>query len=151
MALKEEISQNLKEAMKAQDELKTSVLRMLISAVKNYEIAKGGAGYTASDEEVLGVVQKEIKQRGDSIESFKAGNRPEMAEKETQEMRILQGYLPPQMAEDELRSLVKAAVSSSAASSMAQMGQVMGVLMPQVKGKADPTLVSQLVKEELSR
>ena len=151
MALKEEIAQNLRRSMLDREELKTSVLRMLTSSIKNYEIAKSGAGYEASDDEVLGVIQKEIKQRQDSIESFRIGNREEMADKEEAEMKILQGYLPPQMTEGELRTLVKGAVSSSGATSITQMGQVMGIMMPQVKGKADGTLVSKMVKEELSK
>ena len=110
--------------------LKVSTLRMVMAAVKNFEIAKGGAGYSASSDEVLGVVQKEIKQRQESIESFEKGNREDLAGKEKKEMEILRVYLPPQMAEEEIRKLVEEAIRQTGVSTMAEMGKVMGVLMP---------------------
>jgi len=151
MNLKETISNDLKQAMLARDELKVSTLRMLTSAIKYSEIARGGAGSQASDEEVLSLVQKEIKQRQESIESFKLGKREDLVQKETQEMEILKSYLPPQLSVEEIRILVRDAVVSSGARSLAEMGKVMGILMPQIKGKANGTLVSQIVKEELGK
>lgn len=147
---KKDLQEQLKQSMLARDELKTSVLRMLISAINYYEIEKGGAGYNATDEDVMSVIEKQVKQRKDSIEQYTSGNRPELAAKESQELELLQVYMPEQMGEEEIRTLVKDAVSQTGATSIQEIGKVMGVLMPQVKGKADGGLVSKIVKEELS-
>lgn len=148
--LKTRLKEELKQAMLTKDVLKTSVLRMLISAITYYEIQKGGAGYEATDEDVLQVIQKEAKQRRDSIEEFKKANRPELVEKETKELEMLQVYLPQQMNEDQIREIVKQTISEIGATTNADMGKVMGALMPKVKGKADGGLVSKIVKESLS-
>jgi len=145
-ALKEE----LKQSMLARNELKTSVLRMLLSAINYYEIQKGGAGYEASEEDVLTIIQKEAKQRRDSIEEFKKAGRQELVDKETKELEFLSVYLPAQMNEEEITKLVKEAIAQTGATSMADIGKVMGALMPKVKGKADGNLVSGIVKKELS-
>lgn len=147
--LKQKIQDELKQAMLSRDEMKTSVLRMLKSAVGYYEINKGGAGYEASDEDVLNVINTQVKQRRDSIEQFTNAGRTELADKEQKELTILQVYLPEQMSEDEVRKLVTEAVKQTGAASPQDMGKVMGALMPKVKGKADGTLVSRLVKEQL--
>lgn len=147
---KQELQDQLKQSMLARDTEKTSVLRMIISAIGYYEINKGGAGYEATDEDVLTVLQKEAKQRRDSIESFIQGGRPELAEKEQKELEIIQSYLPAQMGEEEIRTLVKEAISQTGASSPQDMGKVMGALMPKTKGKADGTLVSKIVREQLA-
>ena len=136
--------------MLARDELKTSVLRMLLSAINYSEIEKGGAGYEATDEDVLSVIQKEVKQRRDSIEEFKKGGRQELVDKETKELEILQTYLPEQMSEDEIRKSVEETISQTGAKSIRDMGRVMGALMPKLKGKADASLVSKIVRENLS-
>lgn len=146
---KQDIQNDLKESMLAKDELKTSVLRMLVSAIGYFEIEKG-AGYQATEEDVATVVGREIKKRKESIEMYKQGGRQELADKEQKELEILQAFLPEQMGEDEVRNLVNQAISQTGASSMQDMGKVMGVLMPQVKGRADGSLVSNIVKEELS-
>lgn len=148
--VKDQIQEDLKQAMLAKDEFKLSTLRMLKSALQYYEINKGGAGYTATDEDVLDVVEKEVKKRRESIEMYKSGGRNELAEKEEKELQILQAYLPEQMSEDEIRKLVDEAVEATDASTMQDMGKVMGALMPKVKGKADGNLVSRLVREKLS-
>ncbi len=148
--MKDELREELKQSMLARDEVKTSVLRMLLSALNYYEIQKGGAGYEATDEDVLAVVQKEVKQRKDSIEQFKNAGRQELADKENDELKILEQYMPAQMGEEEIRTLVKEAIAKTGASTPAEMGKVMGALMPSTKGKADGSLVSQIVKEELS-
>lgn len=147
---KEQLQKELKESMLARDELRTSVLRMLLSAINYYEIQKGGAGYNATDEDIMSVIQTQVKQRKDSIEQFKAGQRPELAEKEEKELQILMKYMPQQMSEDEIRNLVKEAITQTGVSSMQDFGKIMGALMPKVKGKADGNLVSKIVKEELS-
>lgn len=148
---KQDLQNELKQAMLARDAEKTSVLRMIISAIGYYEINKGGAGYTATEEDVMNVLQSQAKQRRDSIEQFKAGNRPELAEKEQKELDLIQSYLPAQMGEDEIRNLVKEAIAQTGASSPQDMGKVMGALMPKTKGKADGSLVSRIVREELSK
>ncbi len=146
---KQKLQEELKQAMLARDVLKTSVLRLLLSAINYYEIQKGGAGYEATDEDVLQVIQKEAKQRRDSIEEFKKANRPELVEKESKELEMLQVYLPQQMSEEEIRTLVKEAINQTGAKTMAEMGKVMGALMPKTKGKADGSLVSKIVRESL--
>lgn len=147
---KQQLQDELKQAMLAKDSVKTSVLRMLISAIGYAEIQKGGAGYEATEEDVMAVIQKEAKQHRDSIEQFKNAGRNELVEKEEIELKILEQYMPAQMGEDEVRKLVVDAITKSGAASPADMGKVMGVLMPQVKGKADGGMVSRIVREELA-
>lgn len=175
--LKQKLQEELKQSMLARDVLKTSVLRMLLSAINYYEIQKGTelwkrasspaseakyrtvpgeadrrgrAGYEATDEDVLSVVQKEAKQHRDSIEQFQKAGRQELVDKETKELELLQKYLPPQMSEEEIKSLVKETIAKTAASSMSDIGKVMGALMLKVKGKTDGAIISKIVKEQLS-
>lgn len=148
--LKQKLQEELKQSMLVRNELKTSVLRLLLSAINYYEIQKGGAGYEATDEDALSVIAREARQRRDSIEEFKKANRPELVEKEEKELEMLQVYLPQQMSEVEIKILVKEAVSQTGAKTMADMGKVMGALMPKVKGKADGGMVSKIVRESLS-
>lgn len=149
--LTETLQADLKASMLARDELRTSVLRMFKSAIGYYEINKGGAGYNATDEDFMTVLNTQVKQRRDSIEQFISGGRPELADKERLELEILQKYLPAQMSEAEVAKLVAEAVSQTGAKTPQEMGKVMAVLMPKVKGKADGTLVSKLVKEALNK
>lgn len=148
--LKQQLQEGLRQSMLAKDTLKTSVLRMVISGVAYYEIKTGGAGYEATDEDVIKVIQKEVKQRRDSVEQFKKANRPDLVEKETKELELLKIYLPTQMSEEDLKKLVKTAIQQTAATSAKAMGKVMRILMPQLKGKADGGMVSKLVQEELN-
>lgn len=147
---KKQLREELNQAMLAKDELKTSVLRLLLSAINYYEIQKGGAGYEATDEDVLSTIQKEAKQRRDSIEQFQNAGRQELVDKETKELEILKTYLPTQMSEEEIRGFVKEAVSQTGASSITDIGKVMVALMSKIKGKADGNLVNKIVKEELT-
>lgn len=147
---KKELQEQLRQSMLARDALRTSVLRLLLSAINYYEIQKGGAGYEATEEDILGVIQNQAKQRRDSIEEFKKAQRQELVDKETKELEILSVYLPKQMTDAEITKLVKEAISETQATSMADMGKVMGALMPKVKGKADGNLVSSVVKKELT-
>jgi len=147
---KQKLQEELKRSMLARDKVKTSVLRMVLSAINYYEIQKGGAGYQASDEDVVSVIQKEVKQHNDSIEQFKNAERQDLVDKETKELEILKNYLPQQMGEAEIKSLVEKTISQTGAKSIQDMGKVMGALMPKVKGKSDGSLVSKIVKEELS-
>lgn len=154
---KKDLQEELKQSMLARDELKTSVLRMLISAISYLEIQKavpagrqGGAGYEATEEDVMAAIQKEAKQRRDSIEEFKKAGRQELADKEQKELDILQTYLPKQLSEAEIKQLVEEAISTTGATSMSDMGKLMGALMPKIKGKADGNLVNKIVREKLS-
>ena len=146
--LKEKIDQDLIQAMKAHDEERLSVLRMLKSAIKNSEIQKQKE---LEESDVLQAIQSQIKSRRDSIDLYEKGNRPELAQKEKTEIEILSLYLPAQMDESEIRAKVQNAISQAGATGMQDMGKVMGILMPDVRGKADSSLVSQLVKDELSK
>lgn len=147
---KVKLQEELTKSMLARNELKTSVLRMLISAINYYEIQKGGAGYSASEEDIVSVIGSQAKQRRDSIEEYNKANRSELADKEQKELEILQTYMPAQMSEDEVKKLVSETVSQTGASTIQDMGKVMGALMPKVKGKADGSLVSNLVKQALT-
>ncbi len=148
--LKKHIQDDLKASMLARNELKTSVIRLLLSAIGYYEIEKGGAGYEASDEDILTVIQRQAKQRNDSIEQFAKGNRQDLVDKESNELKILQTYLPEQISETEIQNLVTNAIVETSAKTMSDFGKVMGVLMPKVKGKADGSRVSKIVREQLS-
>ncbi len=146
---KQELRDALKRAMLERDAVKTSVLRMLVSAVQYYEIQKGGANYEATTEDILTVIQREVKQHRDSIEQFKNASREDLVSKETKELEILTAYLPKQMSEEEVRSLVVEAIKQTGSLTSSDMGKVMGALMPKVKGKADGGMVSKLVREQL--
>ncbi len=147
MALKHQIQKDMLDAMKAHDEVKVSTLRMLKAAILKYEVS--GERKEATDETVLNLIGKEVKSRRDSVEQFRAGNRPEMAEKEEQEIAVLLEYMPPQMSEDELKKIAQEVIASMGAKSKAELGKVMGVMMGKVKGMADGDLVSKVVKELL--
>ncbi len=146
---KQKLQEELKKSMLAKDILRTSVLRLLLSAINYYEIQKGGAGYSATPEDVLSVIQKEAKQRRDSIEEFKKAGRQELVDKEEAELKILQTFLPEQMGEDKIKTIVEQTISETGATTIADMGKVMGALGGKLKGKADMSLVSSLVKSKL--
>jgi uncharacterized protein YqeY len=147
-SLKERIDADLKEAMRGKDELGTSVLRMLKSAVKYKEVEPGG--HALEDAGVLAVIQTLIKQRRDSVEQFRAGGRPDLADKEEREIAKLQSYLPAQMSPDDLRAEVRAAIAQVGAKGPKDMGAVMKALMPRVQGRAEGKAVSEAVKAELT-
>ncbi len=149
--LKQQFRDELTKSMLARDTEKTAIIRLILSALKYYEIQKGGAGYEATDEDVIAVIQKEVKQRKDSIEQFSAAGRQDLVDKEQKELDRLQTYLPAQMPEEEVRKLVAEAIAQTSATSLQDIGKVMGALMPKTKGKADGSLVSKIVKEELSK
>lgn len=148
--LKQQLRDELKQAMLAKDAVKTSVLRMVISAIGYFETNKGGAGYEATDEDVLAVIQKEVKQHRDSIEQFEKAGRGELVEKETAELEILKRYIPAQMGESDIRTLVKEVINITQSSNISDMGKIMGALMPRLKGKADGNLVGKIVREEIA-
>jgi len=147
-SLKERIDADLKEAMLKRDELGTSVLRMLKSAVKYKEVEPGA--HALEDSGVLAVIQTLIKQRRDSVEQFRAGKREDLAEKEEKEIARLQAYLPAQLSPEELRAEVRAAIAQVGAKGPKDMGAVMKALLPRVQGKAEGKVVSETVKAELA-
>lgn len=149
MSLQDRLMEDMKAAMKQREsgKLRLSVIRMSRAAVRNIEIDKHK---TLSDDEVIEVLAKEVKQRKDSIEEYKKANRQDVVDTLNQEIDILMEYLPEQMSSEEIRQLVQEAISSTDATGPKDMGKVMGKLMPQVKGKADGKLVNQIVKELLS-
>ena len=143
MALKNQIQTQLMEAMKAKEDVKVSALRMLKAAILKFEVS--GDRKEATDEDVLAIIKKEVKQRKDSIEQFKAGGRDEQAEQEKKEMDILMEYMPAQMEEAEIERLAKEVITATGAKSKAEMGKVMGALMPKLKGMADGSMVNRVV------
>ena len=147
MALKEQLDQDLKTAMREKAQLRLETIRMLKSAIKYREIE---IMKPLDDAGIQAVISSEVKRRRDAIEQYRAGNRPELAEKEEAEIAVLQGYLPQQLSADELRAKVDAAVAAVGAQGMKDMGKVMKALMPEVQGRAEGSAVSEMVKARLS-
>ena len=150
MTLQERLDSDLKEAMRARDATKLSVLRMLKSALNYAAIAKSGTEAELSDAEAAQVVRKQVKQRQDSIESFEKGGRAELAAKEKEELSILKAYLPQAMSADELAVAVRETIAEVGATSKAQMGMIMKALQVKVAGRADGKTLSQEVSRQLS-
>ncbi|KQY60543.1 glutamyl-tRNA amidotransferase [Aeromicrobium sp. Root495] len=148
--LKDRLRADLTTAIKARDSLRASTLRMVLSAVTNAEVA-GKEARELSNDEVLTVLTSEAKKRREAAEAFDTGNRPELAQKERDEAVILADYLPEPLSADEVKAIVTAAVESTgaAADGMKAMGKVMGVVQPQVKGRADGGVVAAEVRRQL--
>jgi len=147
--LEEKIFNDYKEAMKNRDTLKSSVLSFLRAAMMNLAIEKKKKNL--DDNDAIAVIKKQIKQRQDSIEQFQKGNRQDLADKEIKELAILKGYLPEELNSDEIKKIIEEAVSSTGASSMKDMGRVMKEVTAKIAGRADSKLVSDLVRERLSK
>lgn len=147
MTIKEKLEVDLREAMVNRDELVVSVLRLVKSAIHNQEISKQKKDKGLSDEETLQVLMTEAKKRRDSISLFRQGEREDLASQEEKELKIIEKYLPMQLAEEEVRKIVQEVVAKSGEDK--NFGKIMGAVMSQVKGQADGTLVSRLVKETL--
>lgn len=158
--LKEKLQADMKEAMRAGNVAKRMVLSLLQSAIKNKELqkrAKSGKEEELNDEEIMDVISSEAKKRKESVESYEKGGREELAQKERDELSILMEYMPEQMPEDEIRTEAKKAIveirstgsGQAGAKDIKEMGKVLGALMPKVKGRADGTTVSRIVREEL--
>lgn len=150
MNLYETIGTHLKEAMKSGDTLRRDTLRLLQSAIKNVAIEKRKAPAEFSDDEVEDVLRRLVKQRKDSIEQYRAGNRADLAEKEEAELTLLAAYLPQAMPEEELTVLVTEVLSEAGLTSKTQMGQAMGIAMKQVAGRASGDDVRRIVEDFLS-
>jgi len=151
MDIKEQIINDMKTAMKQKDALTLQVLRSLKSKLMEKEISERKEGEaTLSDEQAIGVLMKAAKQRKESIDQFESGGRDDLAEKEKEELKIIESYLPAMMDEDEIRNVVNEKISQLGASGLQDMGKVMGVVMQELKGKAEGSKISAIVKEELS-
>jgi uncharacterized protein len=149
--LRDDINNALKEAMKAKNERAVSTLRMVNSALKNADIEARGAGKPAlGDAELLPLLQKMIKQRQESVELYKQGNRDDLVRQEEEEIAIISGYLPKQMSEAEMAAAIEAAITETGAASMKDMGRVIGVLRGKYAGQMDMAKASAMVKSKLS-
>lgn len=148
MSKLDQLNQDMKTAMKQKDKETLSTVRMLKSALQTEQINKGEE---LSEEEELTILAREKKQRVESLNEFKAAGRDDLVLKLEKELAVVDDYLPAQLSEDEVRTIVQETVAQTQASSMQDMGKVMGALMPKVKGKADGSLVSSIVKEELNK
>jgi uncharacterized protein YqeY len=147
MTLKDNIREALKRALKQQQRVEVSTLRLLLSEIKNAEIAQQKP---ADDNKVLDVITKEVKRRRESIEAFKQGNRSDLVEQEEAELAILMSYLPEQMSREEIIATARKVVDAVGAKGPSDKGKVMSQLMPQLKGKADGKEVSEIVTELLA-
>ena len=147
MSLLKRLDEDLKGAIKRSDPVSLSALRMAKAAIKNLQIEKGRE---LSDEEIVGVLSTMAKQRRESIEQFSKGGREDLAEKERKELSVLQSYMPAQLPPEEIEKLIVEAIKESSARSEADMGKVMKLLMPKIKGVADGKWVNTRVKELLS-
>ncbi len=147
MSLKDRLDADMKTAMREKDAVTLSVVRLLKSAIKYREIE---LAKTLDDAEVQGVVASEIKRRRDSVEQYRAGNRPDLADREDAEIKVLQAWLPAQLSPDELRAKVDEVVRRLGAAGPKDLGAVMKALLPEVQGRAEGKTVSELVKARLS-
>lgn len=161
--LREKIDADFKDAFKAKDEARISTLRLVLAGIKNKELEKRTKLSKTEplekldelsrllDEEIIQVISTEVKKRKESIEQYLKGGREELAKKEEKEIEVLSVYLPEQLSEEKIKELVQEATKKVGASGLADLGKVMGALMPFVKGKADGGLVNKIVREELSK
>ena len=147
MTLLSDIKQDLKQAMLDKNDLERDTIRMFLAEVQRFEI---DSKEEADDAKAIQIINKMIKQRNDSISQFKSGGRDDLAAKEEKEVQILSKYKPEQLNEEEVINKVKEAIESSGASSMQDMGKVMGILNSSLAGSADMGMVSKIVKEELA-
>jgi len=148
----ERVKNDLTEAMKAQDDVRRRTLRSLRAALANKEIERReeGGDSTLDEQQELAVVQKQVKQRRDSIEQYEEAGRDDLVEKEREEMEVLEEYLPDRLSDDELTERIETIIEDVGASSMADMGAVMGRAMGELRGRVDGNRVRELVQEALS-
>lgn len=147
MELLERLKDAQKAAMKAKDKTRLGTIRLLMSAIKQQEV---DTRQSLSDEDILAVLTKSVKQRRDSVAQYQSAGRDDLADAELAEIAVIEEFLPQPLSEVEVDALVKAAVEKTGAASMQDMGKVMGVLKPQIQGRADMGKASQLVKANLS-
>ncbi len=146
MSLKEKITEDMKNAMRAKEAARLATIRLLTSAIKQKEVDER---IEVNDEQVLTIIEKMIKQRKDSITQFEAGGRQDLADIEKSELAILSTYMPAALSEAEVQAEVQAAVAASGATGPQDMGKVMAILKPKLAGRADMTAVSAIVKAAL--
>ena len=147
MSLQDQLTNDMKDAMRAKDTLRLSTIRQLRSAIKNKEIE---LGKSLDDDSILAVINTQSKQRREAAQMYRENDRLELAEKEDAELEILLAYLPAQLSEAELRTIISAVIAEAGVSSPKDMGKVMGPVMAKTRGCADGKLVNQLVKELLA-
>jgi uncharacterized protein YqeY len=147
MSIEQQLRTDLKIAMRERDPMRKTTIRGALAALKNAQVAKNAS--LDRDEEVA-VLSKETKQLKDAIVEFERGNRDDLVSEASAQIEILQVYLPQALSRDEVTELARAAIAETGASSPKQMGQVMRVLMPQVRGRADGRMVSEIVREQLA-
>ena len=147
MNTKEKLTADLKDAMRAQDTLRKRVLRLALASIKNAEIEKQAE---LSEAEVVKVLQKEVKERRDTIEGAQKAGRDDLVAEAEAEIAVLETYLPQQLSEAELETLVRGTIAEVGAASMREMGKVMSAIMPKVQGRADGKAVSQMVRKLLT-
>ncbi|MFM1892489.1 MAG: hypothetical protein RLZ44_1566 [Pseudomonadota bacterium] len=145
--LKQRITDDMKAAMKGGDKPRLATIRLILAAIKQREVDER---IELNDEQVLAVLEKMIKQRRDSIAQYSQAGRDELAAQEQSEIEVIQGYMPEALSEAEVAALVSAAIASTGASEMRDMGKVMGELRPKLQGRADMGAVSALVKQQLA-
>lgn len=145
--IKAKISEDMKTAMRSQEKERLGTIRLILAALKQREVDER---ITLTDEQIIGILDKMIKQRRESIAQYETGGRSELAAKEQEEIRVIQDYLPSQLSLEELEILVVATIQEAGACSARDMGKVMGLLKPKVQGRADMTMVSNKVKDKLS-
>lgn len=148
----DQIQQDLKQAQLARDGIKVSTLRLLLSEVINAEIVlrQNSGQANLSDDQLIPIIRREVKKRKEASLAFRSGGREESAQKEEAEAKILEGYLPKQLTTEELTNIVEESINEVGASGIQDMGKVMGVVMDKAAGRADGSIISQLVKERLS-
>ncbi|MGJ8454301.1 GatB/YqeY domain-containing protein [Pseudothermotoga sp. U03pept] len=146
MTLKEKLMEDLKTSMKSKDEAKVRTIRLILAAVKNFEVQKMGQ---ATDDEICQLLSKEIKKRVEAIEMYRQGKREDLASEEEKELEIIKSYLPQQMSEEEIREVAKKILLQNNLSSPKDLGTAMKLIMPHVKGKADGKVVNKIVQELL--
>jgi uncharacterized protein YqeY len=146
MSLKERITEDMKASMRSGEKERLGVIRMITSAIKQREVDER---ITLDDAQVLGVLEKMIKQRKESLVQFQAGNRADLVDKESREITLLQSYLPVQLSESEVDALIIEAIAASGASSIKDMGKVMGIIKAKAQGRADLGQVGAKIKAKL--
>lgn len=148
MDLKTRLGEDFKQALRSGDKLRLSVIRLLTALIKNREVEKRGP---LTDAEVLQAIVASCKQRQEAIEQYRRGGRQDLVDKESAELEILQTYLPKPLTSEELHTMVLEAIREVQATSLKEMGKVMGLLMPRVTGRADGKMVNTLVREALAK
>ena len=146
MALRDRITEDMKSAMRAGEKARLATIRLMLAAIKQREVDER---ITLDDPQVLGVLEKMVKQRREAITQFASGGRADLVAKETAEIEVLQGYLPAQMSPAELDELIAAAIATTGASSIKDMGKVMAAVKPKAQGRADLGAVSARIKQQL--